>query len=136
MCLGGMGLRAEESSLEFDSILTVPGPMRFSRLMSPLQSVLNKYLATSYLPRRLKDNTYNIISLHCLTMEFSVLCSLRLAAEANARCFTAQPSQFMQHEDLSRGLVPESGLPWTISPRMELCPCGGGTELAGEKGGW
>lgn len=59
-----MGLRAGESSLEFESIPNVPEPMHFSRLTSPLQSALNKYLATSYLPGRLKDNTHDIISLH------------------------------------------------------------------------
>lgn len=68
-------------------------------------------------------------------MQFSVLYSMHWAAEANARCFMAQPSQFMQHEDLGRGLVPERGLPWTVYPRMGLCPCEGGAELAGEEGG-
>lgn len=63
LCGGGMRLRAGANSLEFESILSVPGPMCFSRLASSLQSVLNKHLATSYLPGRLKDNTHSIISL-------------------------------------------------------------------------
>lgn len=36
-------------------------------------------------------------------MEFSVLCSLHLAAEATARCLLVQPPQFMQQEDLGQG---------------------------------
>lgn len=45
LCVGGMRMTAGASSLEFESILNVPGPMCFSRLTSPLRSVLNKHLA-------------------------------------------------------------------------------------------
>lgn len=135
LCGGGMGQRAGESSLEFVSILSGPEPMRFSRLASPFQSVLNKYLATSYLPGRLKDNTRDIISLRRLTMEFSVLCSLHLAAEATGRCLLVQPPQFLRQEDLGQGPGVQEQRPWIFPPRTELCPWEGGAELAGEEGG-
>lgn len=36
LCVGGMRMTAGASSLEFESIRNVPGPMCFSRLTSPL----------------------------------------------------------------------------------------------------
>lgn len=82
LCGGGMGLSPGGELLAFESILSVPGPMCFSRLTSPLQSVLNKHLATSYLPGHLKDNTHTLF----LSADSGAQCSLQLALGCGGKC--------------------------------------------------